>query len=72
MRRALDASRRACAPLSEPIVREWSHGRTSCRVIMAELSPDQVADAVSRERTLALAGGYALEWKVSATMMCLS
>jgi N-acetylglutamate synthase-like GNAT family acetyltransferase len=31
---------------------------------MAELSPDQVADAVSRERTLALAGGYALEWKV--------
>jgi hypothetical protein len=64
LRGVLDASRRACAPLSEPIVREWSHDGASCRVVLAELSPHQVPDAVARERTLALAAGYALEWKV--------
>lgn len=64
LRRVLDASRRACAPLGAPIVREWSHDGASCRVVWAELSPRQVPDAVARERTLALAAGYALEWKV--------
>jgi N-acetylglutamate synthase-like GNAT family acetyltransferase len=62
--RVLDASRRACAPLSEPIVREWSHDRASCRILLAELTPPRVADAVAEERAMALAGGYASEWKV--------
>lgn len=60
----LDDSRRGSGLLSDRMVREWSHDRALCRIIFSELSPLQVPDAVSHERTMALAGGYALEWKV--------
>ena len=64
LRRVLDESRRGSTPLSGRIVREWSHHGASCRIVFAELLPHEVSDAVNQERAMAVAGGYALEWKV--------
>jgi hypothetical protein len=61
----LDDTRRAAGKPSENgrVVREFSPDGKECRIVHSRCAPDELDEVLRQEKSLADAGGYALEWK---------
>lgn len=61
----LDGERRVTGKPSENghVVREFSPDGKECRIVHSRCAPDEIDDVLRQEKSLADAGGYALEWK---------